>query len=103
MCCFTEYTIAEFLDSKTTLEERISAIDILIDKAILLMADTVGGAGGNIASYELDDGQVRIKTMYRSISEVNSGIDALERMKIRYINRLYGRSVVLRDKSTFRR
>jgi len=77
-------------------------LDILIDKAILLLADNIDGAAGNISSYELDDGQVRIKTGYRSMADIESGIKSLERMKQLYINRLYGRSVTLRDSRTFR-
>ncbi|HMI01620.1 MAG TPA: hypothetical protein VK541_04015 [Pedobacter sp.] len=102
MSCFTEYTISTFLESKTVLQERILALDILIDKAILLLADNIDGAAGNISSYELDDGQVRIKTGYRSMADIESGIKSLERMKQLYINRLYGRSVTLRDSRTFR-
>lgn len=94
-------TISEYLESKLTLADRIRAIDVLIDKAILSMGDTVNGVGGNISTYELDDGQVKIKTGYRSISEVEAGIKSLERMKNLYINKLYGRSVQLRDINTF--
>jgi hypothetical protein len=98
----TECTITEYLTSKQTLAERIRAIEALIDTALLSMADSVNGAGFNISTYELDDGQVKIKTGYRSIDDVSRGIAALETMKVRYENRLYGRSVVLRDVNSFR-
>ena len=102
MCEPVEYTITGYLQSRVTLSSRIEAIDLLITNAILLMGDTISGAGGNISSYELDDGQVKIKTMYRSIGDVEAGIKALERMKQLYINQLNGRSCVLRDKRTYR-
>jgi hypothetical protein len=77
------------------------AIDAIISTSILLLADTAGGAGGNIAYYEMDDQQVRIKTGYRSLDQVSAGIDALTRIKNRYINQLNGRASVLQDRSTF--
>lgn len=94
-------TISEYLSSKEKLKDRIAAIDVLIDKAILSLAETLDGVGANISTYELDDGQVKIKTGYRSIDEVEAGIKSLERMKNLYINKLYGRSVQLRDNNTF--
>lgn len=97
-----ECTITQYLDNKKVLAERIAAIDLLIDQTILLLGETISGAGGNIQSYELDDGQVRIKTGYRSIEDVQNGLTALERMKNLYINKLNGRVFQLRDVSTYR-
>lgn len=97
-----ECTISQYLDSKKVLYDRIIAIDALIDQTILLLGDTISGAGGNIESYELDDGQVKIKTGYRSITDVQAGLKALEQMKNLYVNKYNGRVTVLRDVSTFR-
>lgn len=102
MSSITEFTISSYLDSINSLRERINAIDVLIDKAILLLAENIEGAGGNISSYELDDGQIHIKTAYRSIDDIENGIKSLERIKQLYTNRLFGRSSVLRDKRTYR-
>ena len=102
MAFYQEYTIADYLESKTDLAARCDAIDAIIDQGLLLLASNVGGQGGNIAMYELDDGQVRIKTGYRSITEVSAGIDALEKLRNRYLNRLRGRTTVLMDKSVLR-
>ncbi len=103
MSCYTEYsTISGYLESKTDLQSRILAIDAIISTSILLLADTAGGAGGNIAYYEMDDDQVRVKTGYRSLQDVSAGIDALTKIKNRFINQYNGRASVLQDKSTFR-
>lgn len=99
----TEYTcISGYLESKTTLQARIIAIEAMIDTALLLLADTAGGVGGNYSYYEIDDDQVRVKTGYRSIQDVSAGIDALTKIKNRYINQLNGRAVTLQDRSTMR-
>ena len=94
-------SIKVFLESKVTLRERILAIDSLIDKMILSIADGIDNA--NISEYQLDDGQVKIKTAYRSPSEVQSGIKSLEQMKQLYINRLNGRGFCLRDEKSYLR
>lgn len=97
MSCYTEYTVISYLQSKTKLSERIASLDLMIDAAILLLAENINGAAGNISSYELDDGQVRIKTGYRSITDIQNGIEALERTRNLYLNRLNGRVTILRD------
>ncbi len=98
-----ECTITVYLESKLVLADRIRAIDALIDKSILSISEAVDGVGANISTYELDDGQVKIKTGYRSVADIEAGIKSLERMKNLYINKLYGRGVQLRDANTFYR
>jgi hypothetical protein len=102
MAC--EYTsISTYLMSKSKIVERIKAIDELIDLMVLTLADHIGGAGATISEYQLDDGQVKLKTGYRSINEVQNGLKGLETMREMYLNRFNGRGVVLRDIKTFGR
>ena len=96
-------SISLFLESKQTLIDRVNAIDSLVDVMILSMADHAAGTGPTISEYQLDDGQVKIRTAYRSIKEVEDGILALERMKHLYLNRLNGRITILRDEKSYRR
>ena len=100
---FVTYTISEYLESKTKLADRIIAIDALIDKMILSTVEAVDGMNPTIGEYQLDDGQVKVKTVYRSIEQVQSGITALEQIKQMYVNRLRGRITVLRNRDVFRR
>lgn len=100
---FQTYTIAEYLESKTSMAARIEALDALIDKMILSTAEAIDGMAPSISEYQLDDGQVKIKTAYRSIDQVTDGIKALEQMKQMYVNRLRGRTILLRNEKTFRR
>jgi len=74
-CEPTEYSISDYLLSRSTNEARLAAIEILIDKALLLTLETVEGASGNISEYWLDDSQVKIKTSTRSKSD-NKPVDA---------------------------
>lgn len=102
MAC--EYnSISAYLASKKVGLERIKAIELLIDAMILSLADYTSGSGSTISEYQLDDGQVKIKTGYRSLSEVSAGVTSLERMKQMYINQYNGRCTVLKDSKSFYR
>lgn len=102
MSCFTEYTAADYLDCKESISEKIKAIDTMITALFSLMASTIGGAAGNISSYELDDGQVRIKTTYRNVQDISGDMASLRVMRNLYVSQLRGRATVLQDKRTFR-
>jgi hypothetical protein len=101
---YTTYeNISCYLESKKTILERINAIDVLIDKMILSIANTIDGGSVNISEYDLDDTQVRVRAKYRSVQEVQSGIDSLEKMKQMYVNRYQGRVVNLVNEKSLRR
>ena len=102
MANYIEYDCFAYIASRTSLADRIAAIDVIIDNNILLMGQQTLGQAGGTNMYELDDGQVRIKVIYRSVNEILSINTALERMQQMYIARLNGRATVLRDKRTFR-
>lgn len=91
-----------YLNSLTDLQAKIAAIDIIINNNIALIGAQTLAQAGSTNMYELDDGQVRIKVIYRSVKEIIEINTALETMKQLYINRLNGRTVQLRDKSTYR-
>ena len=100
---FETYTIAEYIASKEDLKAKIFAVDNMIDAMMLSMAEAIGGQAPTISEYNLDDGQIKIKTVYRSILDVKNGINALESLKQMYMNRLKGRNIILRNEQTFRR
>ncbi|WP_300440733.1 hypothetical protein [Christiangramia sp.] len=98
-----ECTARQYIESKKSLEARIIAIDALIDAMILSLADYAAGQNTAIEEYQMDDGQMKIRTRYRTPGDVDSGIKALERMKQMYVNRYNGRTFLLRDNRSFRR
>ena len=49
-----------------------------------------------ITEYSLDDGQVKIRTVYRSVEQMTKAIEALEKIKNKLLNELNGRGMVLR-------
>lgn len=97
------YTIVDYLECKLTLWERIDAIDLLIDKMILQIGAAIDDGVAVTSEYSLDDGQIKLKAVNRSVTDVQAQVKALETMKQMYVNRLNGRQTVLRDISTLRR
>lgn len=94
-----ECTIREYIQSKSTLLDKINAIEALIDSMILNTAEAVGNSG--VASYSMDSGQMKVTTEYRSVDDVNRGIIALEKTLQMYINRYNGRVIILRGRLNY--
>lgn len=90
---------AIYIDSAADLREKITRIDAVIDA--LETTALVAAEKNSITEYSLDDGQVKIKTVYRNSTEVANSIDAFERIKQRYINQLNGRTFRLVDGKNF--
>ena len=95
----TECTIKEYIQSKTSLLAKIEAIEVLIDSMILNTAEAIDNSG--TASYSMDTGQTKVTTNYRSVSEVQEGINALEKTLQMYVNRYNGRVTVLRGRLNY--
>ncbi len=90
---------AIYIDCATTLREKIARIDAVI--TALETTALKSAATGNLSEYWLDDGQTKIKTVYRSPAEVERSITAFEKIRQRYINQLNGRVVRLVDGKSF--
>lgn len=88
-------TIRQYIECPTTLLGKIKAIQALIDAMELSLLDTIGSA--NYSEYQMDDGQMKVKTTYRSPKDVTAGLIELEKIKQRYVNRYNGRCVTLRS------
>lgn len=90
-------TISIWLESKTDLASRVAAIEVLIDKMILKIGESLDEKNVTIERYWLRDGQMDIQTTYRTLDDIYKSVTTLERMKQMYLNRLNGRGFVLRD------
>lgn len=73
---------------------RLQRIESIIVALELQMLSST--ANEPIQEYSLDDGQVKIRTMYRSIESMQKGIFVLEQMKNRLLNSLNGHQIVIR-------
>ncbi len=73
-------TCAIFINSATEIQARITNIR-LVQSALRAqrLAAALDPSMANIQEYQLDDGQTKIKTIYRSLSEINTAMHVLER------------------------
>lgn len=89
------YTISQYIETKTSILERIRGYNNLIVAMELKLLDAVGTS--DLDEYQLDDGQMKVRTRYRSVKDVEAGIMALEKAKQRLVNQYNGRGSVLRS------
>tara|TARA_R110001632_G_scaffold89055_5_gene192183 strand:+ start:171 stop:467 length:297 start_codon:yes stop_codon:yes gene_type:complete len=89
-----------YISSKASIKEKIEAIDQVINA----LEETAlrSATKDDINEYWLDDGQTKIKTVYKSTSEVVNSISSLITLKEYYLNKYHGRVFRLKDITTFR-
>jgi hypothetical protein len=88
------YTVSQYIQSKCTLRAKIDSIDALIEAMELKILDATESAAYD--EYQMDDGQMKVRTKYRSVKDVMVGISGLEMLKQQYVNRYNGRNIVFR-------
>lgn len=93
------YTLSEYIRSRKSLKDKITATEQMISN----LEDKIleGIDDSNTSEYLLDDGQVRVQSRYRSISEMEQGLHSLEKMLQKYINQYNGRIYVLRGRLNY--
>lgn len=90
-----------YIKSASTMLERINRIDQII-LALELQVVNVAAGNSDIEEYSIDDGQVKIKTIYRSVDSITKAIHGFETLKNKLLNQLNGRVTVLRPFSGLR-
>ena len=84
-----------YIEDATSLEERVNRYGQIIDALELRLLNN-GTESSEIEEYSLDDGQVKIRTLYRDLSSITKAIENLMKLRQKLINRLNGHSFVLR-------
>lgn len=87
-----------YLEQFSTIEGKITALDTIITG--LLTSAAKGAESGHISEYQIDDGQSKIRTMYRSMDALYASIKNFEKLRYMYLNQLNGRGFVLRDRNS---
>lgn len=93
-------TCGLYIQSCTTLQAKIAAIDLIIQA--LEDASLSAASSSNVSEYQLNDGQTIIKELFRGPKGIADSINAYEAIKQRYVNRLNGRVVRGVDSKNFR-
>lgn len=89
MVIYTSWGV--YINSRSTSEARIAAIDSIIDVLLTTALDAAGNDG--MQEYYLDSGQSKVTVKYRSSNQVAAAISELENLKQIYVNRLNGRMI----------
>jgi len=96
-------TLTDFVFSATTVNERLTKIrQILSALRDQQLAMALNGNKTSMSEYQLDDGQTRIKTVYRDPNEIASAILTLEQAEQRYMNIGLGRVTRLVDENNLK-
>jgi len=90
-----------YIDSAQTICDKIVRLDAIIEA----LEDTAlkSATNDDISEYWLDDGQTKIKTVYKGTDAVLKSIESLIKLKEYYKNKLNGRQVRLVDSKSFYR
>lgn len=83
-----------YIEGATGLRERLTRIEQIIEALELRQISVI--ANSDIEEYQLNDGQVNIRTIYRSADQIAKAIESYEKLKQKIINKLNGRQMVLR-------
>ena len=102
VCYYTKFS-DYLIKQKQSDKERLDAIDQLIEMTILKQLDAVTNNDPSISEYQFEDGQVKIRTAYRTSSDFKTALDSLEMIRQVYVNRLKGRVMNLVDYNVARR
>jgi len=83
-----------YIQSATSLKDRADKIELIIAGLLDQQIAAVGNA--LTEEYQIDDGQVKIKTVYKSADAIAKAINDYERILQQLLNKLNGRGRVLR-------
>lgn len=85
-----EYTTLDvYLESKSKSIGKIATYDLIIEGLEQTLLKST--ASGHIVQYEMDDGQMKVRTAYRNVKELIASMEGLIRLRQYYINRANGR------------
>lgn len=91
---------AKFIETATCLQDRVDKVQAIIDA--LYNTALVSAGNDDIEEYMLDDGQSKIRTIYKGTEAVLKSIHSFEKIKQMYINQINGRVVRMVDSKSLR-
>jgi hypothetical protein len=98
------YTSAhEYIDTASSLKDQIAKVQDVIDS--LLDTAVKAASGDNITEYSVDDGQVKIQTVYKGVDAIARSVEAFTKIKqmliAQYNSNKNGRMIRLVDSKNF--
>jgi hypothetical protein len=83
-----------YIEAASGMIERVERINTIIDALELRQIAVIGNS--DVEEYSINDGQIQIKTIYKSAESIAKAITSYEAIKQKLLNKLNGRSMVLR-------
>jgi hypothetical protein len=83
-------SVEKYLECATSIQDKIARLDVII--LALMTAMEKAALTGQFEEYRIDDGQVKIETIYRDINALSKSLDFLELQRERYLNKLFTRN-----------
>lgn len=92
------FTCIDYIRCASNTKEKIERINAIIEALEDSMLE--GALKANIEEYSIDDGQTKIKTVFRDVNQIEDAITALTRRKNKLINSCIGFRYGLQDGKT---
>jgi hypothetical protein len=90
-----------YIESKSSIRDKITALDQVISSLYTAQINAVETSIYD--EYLLNDGQVQVKSIYRSPDSIAKAIESYERIRERMISKYNGRSFRLMDWKNFKK
>lgn len=75
-----------YIEDASELKLKIERIDIILNGLYDALQNSLTKT--HLLEYQIDDGQSRIRTAYRSVADMEKGILGFEKLKVVFISRL---------------
>ena len=86
-------SILAYFECKSKLIGKIATYDLLIESMEkTLMA---GVESGHLLQWELDDGQMKVRSQYRNVNDMTEAMNNLIKLRQYYVNKANGRTTRL--------
>jgi len=82
-------TISHYFEEKCKLLDKVAVYDLLISGLESTMMKSI--ESGHLVQYELDDGQMKVRSNFRKLEDLVSSMEGLQRLRQNYINRYNSR------------
>lgn len=86
-------TIEKYVECRSKIIGKVATYDLLIEG--LEQSILSATLSGQYAEYEMDDGQMKVRSRFRSIDQMIAGMQGLRKIRQDYINQYNGRGIRL--------
>ncbi len=86
-----------YISSSSCNLERLRRYDTIIDNLEKRLLEASVGQNSLVDEYQMNDGQMVVRTKYKTIQQIKDGLQAIIYLRQLFVNRCQGRKISLRD------